>query len=1094
MSDIERPSYSARNGAIVGGEFDRFNNRPIYANNRDDLVIGGDRPMIRFGRNPFLYGTMTIGLMRDDQFYWLHEAEKVEMSYRAGRLEWRISDRRTPDLVIELKVVPTVNATGLAVRLQGQGSRPQDLLFWTFGGLVSGINPNAAFDAAVSDEVLARGFVPEDSRDNFVELLADGFAISSAPTTFPTDSSPTTIGRTLGRCHCPSEYSVQDASTYKDWPTATEGHSQKNPIVCAKTGLTDEPIYWGFQGTPDKDSIDRSIIDDPVTAFSAGWERGERLAERCVVTSPHPQLNALASASVATVDGTWYPPYFVHGAMLWNVPYPGWRTIYGGTIFGWPDRLLETARYFIASQITESDKTQALADPERLLTIQAEGSRFYGKGRVTAHAAFYDMQSQFFDQLITEWRWHANPELERILKPALDLHLEWLQECFDPDQDGAYESGINSWPTDSVWYNGGGSCEATSYAYRGHQAALEMAQRAKDQDAAVFHSKMIRRIHDGFFKQLWIKRLGHPGKYREQGGHQRLHEDPWLYSIFLPIDAGLLSREQAATALNYTRASLQNDPKKSGGRMVWNSNWVPSIWSTRTDWPGDNYALALAYYQAGFADEGWEIFSGTFLTSAFDLTCPGNFGHKAGGYDFGDCSHTFSRTLVEGLFGYNPDYPNHLVRLRTLLPSSWDKASLSLPDISITYARSAGAIRYEVTLKTAAALDIQVPVIAGKIHQVLVDGQETVFERLPGVNAGIVSIQLTKRLKATVDISFTEAFVPMAPLSLTREVGETLELSFQDASIKRLLGDQEVLEISSMKDGVVSGTVADNIGKHLLLAEVTIGETSLLRVIYLEVKNSLHAAEKASQILQTVPQRSKWKLIDLTEVRNGDIRKIFKQQYLTPRPDTVSVRIGLDGWTPWSSSFWKHTPPDIALNQIPRLNQGDGSILTPQGVPFAWPEGSDNIAFTSLWDNFPTSVTVPTHTKGNGLWLLIAGSTNPMQCQIANAVLRLNYDDGSEQTFELIPPQNFWAVAPIRISGTEKGQEGRHDYTDPHDAYCVPQPHPDTVTLGTNCRAMLYGLRLNSQAVLQTVTLEALSQEIVIGVLGMSVSTDFASS
>ena len=67
------------------------------------------------------------------------------------------------------------------------------------------------------------------------------------------------------------------------------------------------------------------------------------------------------------------------------------------------------------------------------------------------------MQSQFFDQLIEEYRWTNDSALISFLRPALELHLQWQEECFDPDGDGVYESYLNSWPTDSQWYNGGGS-------------------------------------------------------------------------------------------------------------------------------------------------------------------------------------------------------------------------------------------------------------------------------------------------------------------------------------------------------------------------------------------------------------------------------------------------------------------------------------------------------------------------------------------------------------------------------------------------------------------------------------------------------------
>lgn len=72
------------------------------------------------------------------------------------------------------------------------------------------------------------------------------------------------------------------------------------------------------------------------------------------------------------------------------------------------------------------------------------------------------MQSQFFDQAIHGWRSTGDEELGRLLYPALELHTKWQDECFDPDEDGLYESYINTWQTDSVWYSGGGSAEETA--------------------------------------------------------------------------------------------------------------------------------------------------------------------------------------------------------------------------------------------------------------------------------------------------------------------------------------------------------------------------------------------------------------------------------------------------------------------------------------------------------------------------------------------------------------------------------------------------------------------------------------------------------
>lgn len=127
-------------------------------------------------------------------------------------------------------------------------------------------------------------------------------------------------------------------------------------------------------------------------------------------------------------------------------------------MYGWHERVKEEAKYYIDSQVTKSDKILPKADPSLLLTGQHPDSRFYGVGRIEQDQSFYNMQSQFFDQLIEEYRWTNDSALISFLRPTLELHLQWQEECFDPDGDGVYESYLNSWPTDSQWYNGGRVC------------------------------------------------------------------------------------------------------------------------------------------------------------------------------------------------------------------------------------------------------------------------------------------------------------------------------------------------------------------------------------------------------------------------------------------------------------------------------------------------------------------------------------------------------------------------------------------------------------------------------------------------------------
>jgi hypothetical protein len=112
-----------------------------------------------------------------------------------------------------------------------------------------------------------------------------------------------------------------------------------------------------------------------------------------------------------------------------------------------------------------------------------------------------------------------------------------------------------------------------------------------------------------------------------------------------------------------------------------------------------------------------------------------------------------------------------------------------------------------------------------------------------------------------------------------------------------------------------------------------------------------------------------------------------------------------------------------------------------------------------------------------------------MQCQIANAVIRLNYADGKTDSLELVPPVNYFNLSTIDSHATVPGQGSRTDYTSEADRFCMPAKFPETVQLGENCRAMLLNLKMRKEVKLESITLETLSQEVVAGLMGISVMT-----
>ena len=528
LSPFAQPSkYAAKQGTIVGKNTGRYNNRPLYINNTNAFILTGDQPVARLVKDEYLYGTFMLAIERNGKGKWLQQCDQVTSIYQPGRMSWEITDAAFPGLKITLEILPLATTTGMAIRVRPEGVADGDELVWAFGGAkwLKGQNLSWKFDVMGQPELLKWGFVPEECKNNRIETAAKTFYVSLVDSStshnilYPDFQFPQfTVS---GSCNSETLADIGEASEWSDPESFKKSKPGKLPVLKGAIALEKgKTIYLAFEASNQAGNPDLSRISDPENAFANGLKRAESFLQRLKINTPDPYLNAIAQASVAAIDGAWYPPVFVNGCLQWNFPpFPGWRIIFGGTMYGWHDRVRAEARFYTDFQVKESDKKEAKADPKSLLTEQHPDSRFYGVGHISKDQLFYNMQTQFFDQIVEEYRWTGDPELVKFFRQALELHLIWVRDCFDPDGDGVYESYINVWPTDSQWYNGGGTAEETSYAYRGHLAARDMAINAGDAEAVKYHTQMLEKIKKGFFEKLWITKKGYSGSYREQGGH-----------------------------------------------------------------------------------------------------------------------------------------------------------------------------------------------------------------------------------------------------------------------------------------------------------------------------------------------------------------------------------------------------------------------------------------------------------------------------------------------------------------------------------------------------------------------------------------------
>ena len=308
---------------------------------------------------------------------------------------------------------------------------------------------------------------------------------------------------------------------------------------------------------------------------------------------------------------------------------------------------------------------------------------------------------------------------------------------------------------------------------------------------------------------------------------------------------------------------------------------------------------------------------------------PGDMGHPAGGTDFNDCNSMFARAVVEGLFGYRPDYTQNLVTVAPQLPSDWDHASIKTPDVSISYRVNGPSTVCQITLARACALEAQIPVSAKGVRAVTVDGRPVKWEIAPGFGRSLVKVRLPTTATATVEVTSQDPLKTFPASVLSNNTGDNVKLQAEGGSIVEFHDPQGVLENAKVQDGEISGTITSNAGDHVVFGLAAVGDTRQWRMFKIHVTDVKAEQARTAKTEVPVPAGARWTTVPLDPVLNGDIRTIYQQNYVSPRPDTCSLRLSTDGYSSWQmSGGGQHKVPEINFDNLPAVTDPQGRIVT----------------------------------------------------------------------------------------------------------------------------------------------------------------------
>lgn len=240
----------------------------------------------------------------------------------------------------------------------------------------------------------------------------------------------------------------------------------------------------------------------------------------------------------------------------------------------------------------------------------------------------------------------------------------------------------------------------------------------------------------------------------------------------------------------------------------------------------------------------------------------------------------------------------------------------------------------------------------------------------------------------------------------------------------------------------------------------------------------------------TATSKGGFETVDLTVHFNDKVTQIFKNKYLTPRPQVTTLQLPVQGIGDWPHFAATHEVNDEGLR---KLAGEKNSITLPQGIPFSTPgeEGKKNIFFTSQWDNYPKEKSVSLSGKASHAYFLMAGSTNPMQSQLTNGTVIVQYTDGTADSLILRNPETWWPID--------------QDYYTDGFAFALKQPRPVRLHLKTGKfvtgdesnmnfngkkipggAATVLDMPLNASKTLQSITLKTIANDVVIGVMAIT--------
>jgi hypothetical protein len=1061
-SNIERPLRYTPEGEdfviVNGGE---FFNRPLYGGNTAFRVDAGDQPEFVLylpGRG----GNLRFGLRTAAGTKWLHAAAHVESRYRPGGMLYAVRDPLLgPDGVLHLAAYALSQTEGLIVRAEATGVPAGVELVWAYGG-VNGQRGKRDGDIGTESVPISEWFQlrPEFCAGNRIGIAGNTFTLQAQ---LPKDQTATL----RGIMPAGSTLTLADATHWSDaaklFPVGSAlGPTSFPQIIAGRVPLTAHtPRYFAIQridataAAPELDTYREVTAARPGTeaatarvTLAPAYEADQlpavfaeteahfaALRGQLLVVTPDPYINAAVGALNVAADAVWDEPQgaVMHGAIAWRSRLLGWRGPYAMDALGWTDRARRHLAYWSTRQNTDP-VPEKLPPPDADANLARSEAALHSNGDLSN--SHYDMNLVYIDALFRHLLWTGDVAFAKQVWPVIERHLAWERRLFrrefavNGEKLPLYEAYAAIWASDDLQYSGGGTAHASAYNYWHNRMAARVAKLLGHDPAP--YQREADLIARGMRELLWTGT--HFAESKDWLGRQLVHPSAALWTFYHAMDSGWAGSGVASDFVLHNQPKLPirgpGVPTDRNYAMFSSTDWLPYSWSINNVVMGENVHTALGFWQDGRSEEAFTLLKSSLLASMFMGISPGNVGsmnyldvyRRESQRDFADGNGVTARAIVEGLFGLRPDALARSIEITPGFPDAWEHAQLVHPSVRFTFLRHGSTDTYEIAADASKFSTYLLKIRArGETCRVTVESRDLPrpFRFTPSEMSPVMSFGGQLR----------------SPVKTTIE----------------WFGDP------------IPSPAAQSPGLPVCGMVLAPG---------------------------CPPTNGLMDPLALAPSFNDRVTAIFqKGKYLSPRSPFVSLALPAQGIGAWAGHV--NAMADIDDTGLRRVAaEHGGRLRLPNGVAFATPGPGDapNILFVSQWDNYPREATVALTGKAQALHLLMAGSTNYMQSRLDNGEVVVTYIDGTTSRLALRNPETWWPI--------------EQDYFIDDYQFRVEGPLPTRVDLKTGLvrvldsttfkgkgreipggAATVLGLSLDPEKELQSLTIRALTNDVVIGLM-----------